>query len=362
MQSKSPIMRLVLVIVSLVLTLTGEFYLVIIGFSSIISLAVYNDRSAFRKLGKPRFWLFSIVVILLAGMLLGKNPRMIGGIPFSSEGFQAGLMMNLRAFTLVLGFVLITRTISQDRFLNLTTRIGLPHYVPAFQTALSTLGQMKDSFNNNRSQGSLLRFDSLVNILLMAKQLSCDPSLNKVRIFGITGKRMQGKTTLIKKIHIAARNRGIAACGFVQERCMDQDGKTTSYNLVSLRTGEEVVIAQKNDSGGFSFNDEAFDLAAKWLTRDCTESPVILVDEMGMLESQGKGHTPGVLSAIGSFPDKTWVMTLRKDKLLLLRDIFRIDEKAILDLDKSDADVEGFVEDVILTFNHQYHKVHQAKK
>ena len=49
------------------------------GFLLIVLWTLVTDRAVFRKVGKPRFWIFTIVITLLAGLLLGRDPESVMG-------------------------------------------------------------------------------------------------------------------------------------------------------------------------------------------------------------------------------------------------------------------------------------------
>ena len=346
MSKKTSTVLKLIIFIALILTLIGNKLTVSAGLVLAVSLALSFDRKAFKRLGKPKFWVFTLTIIVLAGMLLGKNPRIITGIPISLDGLLAGLIMSIRAFTLILCFVMISRTITRDRFLQLTTRIGLPHYVPAFQTALETLPRMKEAFQESRRRGKgMFGMETLIDFLLLAKQLTLNPAKDETKVFGVTGSKEVGKTTLIKKIVRIASEKGIPVGGFVQERIIDEANNTCGYKVVSIATGEELIIAEKSVDSGFNFNDKAFNAAADWLKQDASDCNLLLVDEMGMIESHGEGHLHGVMSVLRDFPGRIWVMALRKDRLEQLVDLLGIDMDVVIDLDEDEAG--EFIEEVL---------------
>jgi len=340
--------RLIIVLIALALTLTGSPFAVPVGFTVVLIAGLAGDRSAFRRLGKPRFWVFSVMIVLAAGLLLGREPRPVFGVPVSMEGLQAGLIMNLRAFTLVLGFVLVSRSLTQDQFLSLTGRVGLPYYVPAFNQALETLPQMKNAWSASKTSGRMFGFNALVDFLIFAKRLAQNPVSGGLKIYAVTGRRFSGKTTLLKRLHQQAVKKGIKAGGIIQLRFSDEVNNVEGYKVVSLNTGETMVIAEKQVGESFRFHDEAFRAAVFWLEKDAEICDLILVDEMGMLEAKGAGYAPAVLSLLEKYPGKVWVMALRKDKLLQLCDVFVINHNSVLDLDKRDRDVDPFVNIILL--------------
>lgn len=347
MVKKSNQVKIVAVFTALALTLAGNKFAVLAGFLLSLTVALYFDRTSFRKLGKLRFWIFSIAVVLLAGLLLGKNPQQELGITISLEGLLAGFVMNLRAFTIILSFVMLARSLTQDRFLQLTSRMGLPHYIPAFQEALQTLPRMKNAMKLSGQKLWVFSIDNLVGFLLMAKQLTRNPIPEGVIIFGVTGRRMQGKTTLLRSIKAEANKAGIKAGGFIQERFTDTESGTRGYKVVSLMEYGSLVIAERDSDTPYRFSNGAFREAAMWLDKDVEHSRLLIVDEMGVLEARGEGHASGVLSVLTKYTNKVWVIALRKDKLNELTGIFGVEEERLFDLDKRKDDIELFIEQIL---------------
>jgi len=336
-----------MVIAALILALTGSDYAILCGLCVVLVTALYCDRSAFRRLGRPRFWLFSLVVVLLAGLLLGRDPQKILGLSVSIEGLRAGLIMNVRAYALVLGLVLISRSVTRNSFLRLTTRIGLPHYVPAFKTALEILPRMQSAWRDSRGKNRRFGFSTLVDFLLLARDLAGSDYRDEVTVFALTGRRLSGKTTLLRRIYREAVKKGIQVGGYLQERFRDDENRLEGFKLVSLTTAEEITIAERSPGEPYSFNDGAFEMAASWLARDADPCRLLLVDEMGMLESRGEGHAPGVTEVLSRYPHKVWVMTLRKDRLDALTARFYIKRDNLINLDIEAVDREGFINRVI---------------
>ncbi len=340
-------LRNTLIITAFLITLTGRIYFVAAGLTVILLIALTSDRKVMRRIGKPQFWIFSAVAIALAGLLLGKNPHQISGISLSVEGFTAGLLMSARAFTLILGFVLLSRTIDQERFLYITQKIGLPHYVPAFQTALETLPQMKQAFAESKRGGGFIRMESLIDFILLAKNLAYSPPLKSVKVYGVTGDRNSGKTTFLRTLAKAAAKTNVPIGGFVQDRFTDGAGGRFGYKIASLTSGDSRIIAERKDSHPFRFNSEAFESAAEWLKKDVANSQILIIDELGVLEAKGEGHLPALLSAMPLYPDKIWIVAFRKDRLDSFRDLFDLTDANLIDLDMDGGERDGFVRKIL---------------
>ena len=108
--------------------------------------------------------------------------------------------------------------------------------------------------------------------------------------FSVTGIPGSGKTAFLTSLVQKSAQRGIEAGGFVQKRVVDQAGITIAYDLLRVRTGEQMRVATRNEHGGFAFDAEAFRAALDWVKQDFKVAKLIVVDELGIIEIQGRGH------------------------------------------------------------------------
>jgi len=236
---------------------------------------------------------------------------------------------------------MLAQNIKRDRILQLTGKIGLPHFAPAFETAVETLPYLKQAYAEKETVEKS-RFQSLINILLFADILASRNKAEDVIIFAITGKRSQGKTEFILKLHKHCCENNISAGGYVQNRFLEENQKPSGYNVTNLSNNESVKIAEKNiePQTGHQFFSEAFIKAAGWLREESSKCQLMLVDELGILEAKGLGHAPAIKYCLEKFPAKIWVMTLRKDKRNQIMKLFDIDPTNIFDLDETSTNTD----------------------
>lgn len=124
----------------------------------------------------------------------------------------------------------------------------------------------------------------------------------------ISGKKNEGKTTKLKQLLEGRTD----VSGFVAEKVYDC-GRVTTYKLINIRTGEKCTIARlaslplpqgwgesvghgpfKFSQSGFKWAKDLFEAAQK---EDCA---AFVIDELGKLELQGKGHAELIRSALNS--------------------------------------------------------------
>ncbi len=339
----------IVAVVVAVLCLTGHPAAVIAGFFLVVSWVFIVERAVFRRVGTPRFWAFSVVITVLAGLLLGKNPATTLGLPFSYDGLMAGVFMNLRGFSLVTATVLLTRSVKPERFQGVTNRIGIENFNPAFSAALETLPRMRGALLSIWKEKRTSTVTALARLLLMATDLAQGPPLSRSRFFGVTGRRGSGKTALLKRLAKDAEARGLRTGGFFQKRIDDEAGRTVAYEVERWHGGQSLPLARGREAQGFEFDQSAFAAAAEWLFQDLREADLILIDEIGLLESRGEGHAPALLAVAAKKPGVTIVATLRKDKIADLAEWLGFDRDRILNLDKSGADWDAFITEVLET-------------
>jgi nucleoside-triphosphatase THEP1 len=112
----------------------------------------------------------------------------------------------------------------------------------------------------------------------------------------LTGGVGSGKTTYLRSAIPLIRKRGVAVDGYLSERVMD--GVTAAgYDLVDLQNGRRCRLLRRSAGGGadhvgpFETDAEGFAAAEGIIARSRT-SDLLVVDEMGRLELEGKGVWP----------------------------------------------------------------------
>jgi nucleoside-triphosphatase THEP1 len=285
-------------------------------------------------------------VTLLAGLLLGTGERVpLAGVPVSPEGLVAGLLMNLRAFTLVLGGTLLASAVTRDRFIAFTSRLGLRHFDPAFTTALETMPRVSRSWARARGRERASRFRAVARLLVMLSDLARWSPAPARGLLGVTGRRGAGKTSLLAEAGRRAEEEGLRVGGILQERSDDRL-ETVGYMVRRWGTGEELQLARRRPEGGFSFSLEAFGAADRWLREDGARADLLLVDELGLLEAKGGGHAGAVAALLQRQPPPLLLAALRKDKLGELAERFGFGREEVLDLDDG-GESEAFLAQVL---------------
>jgi hypothetical protein len=155
-----------------ILALIDYPWTVLSGFLLSLIFCLFVDRRVPRRLGKPKFWIFSTVITLLAGLLLGENPEEFYGIQVSWDGMWMGLLMTLRAFTLVVAVITIFQNITRERFIAMTSKVGLKNFDPAFSTAMETLPQVKEAWKEARNTEKTSFLRAVARLLLVFAEIA----------------------------------------------------------------------------------------------------------------------------------------------------------------------------------------------
>ncbi|MBD3166005.1 DUF2478 domain-containing protein [bacterium] len=329
--------------------LSGSMVAVAISSAVALLYGVTVDRTTLHRIGRPAFWGVMIVVTSAAGLLLG-DPQHEGiATGFSVEGLQAGVMMSLRAFSLVFAGVLLARSLSRERIIGLGRRVGLPHLDPAFRTALDTLPHVQRSLGEARKKHRTFQAPVLV-LADLAMWVRYETARRAV-LFGVTGRKGAGKTSLLRDLACEARRAGKNVGGFVQTADGHRDTHKQQERVERISAagepGESIGLGDRRPGKGFDFDDEAFETVAQWLQSAGERCDLLLVDELGLLEAKGLGHAWAVDRVRVEQPTLVLVAALRKDRLTRLARVFDLDSSHILDLDRETYDLEAWKQNVI---------------
>jgi len=230
-----------------------------------------------------RMSLWSGIVILsaLAGLLLGR--------------WQAGVQMGLRAVLLTLGFSCIGEELRNPVLRRAMERLGGRPFFDAVEQAFSALpgvfAGLPPGAQFLRSPVASLRAAvSRAPVLLAA--------LEQGRVFIITGGRGAGKSTLVLSLAESLCGRGVCVGG-ISAPGFWEDGRRGGFDLVDLRTSQRRLLCRRDGpghwavQGSFRFAPEAFSFGLQALADASRHDvDVLMVDEVGPLELQGRGWAP----------------------------------------------------------------------
>ncbi len=170
----------------------------------------------------------------------------------------------------------------------------------------------------------------------------------------IVGARGTGKSTHATRVVELLQRRGVRVGGFFQKATEDELGRR-SYDLHRLVTGEVLALARPTTGQelpghttycSFSFVDEAFIKACRWVEQDLGSCPVIIIDEVSKVEVSGQGHHDAIRCALAAGDDTVVVLCVRADQLFYVVEKIELEDDAagLLEVPASEEDILAFVE------------------
>ena len=130
---------------------------------------------------------------------------------------------------------------------------------------------------------------------------------NQVSIILVVGLKNSGKTAFLEHLLKRAKNLGFLIGGFLS-RGNIADNHKKEYFLEDLQTGSRHLLAattthasRKIRYGSYHFNPKAFELGNQLLLQNF-HSDLLVLDEFGPLELQGKGFRPAFDVIIEKYP------------------------------------------------------------
>jgi len=117
------------------------------------------------------------------------------------------------------------------------------------------------------------------------------------RMILITGDPQSGKSTLLETLISVLRGQHITTAGILAKGLWDS-GVRSGFHLIDLKRNERVQLARrlthrKKDSIAFEFFPSGIQAGQRALSRaSCAGADVVIVDEVGRLETDGKGWAP----------------------------------------------------------------------
>jgi molybdenum cofactor guanylyltransferase len=124
--------------------------------------------------------------------------------------------------------------------------------------------------------------------------------VNRPRVILFVGPVFSGKSLFVERLVGAIRSAGFSVSGFFQRGVFDGNGCKIGYDLVGLASGAARPIARLSVAGDrWEFDDAVFETALGEVREG---ADLVLIDEVGHLEIEGKGHSAAVDRALACSP------------------------------------------------------------
>lgn len=158
----------------------------------------------------------------------------------------------------------------------------------------------------------------------------------------LSGEGQSGKTTLLAALVALLRREGVKVSGILAEGLW-KNGVRSGFNLIDLSDNSLIPLARRipdNDlHTGIPFDFFETGLAAgmKALSPEsCADADVVIVDEVGFLELQGKGWSSSLQSLL-EIEGMVHVWAVRQKLLDRVRAAWRLEAAPIITLEEPDT-------------------------
>ncbi len=283
----------------LVLLITGIFVInysplwlsTLVSLTYIFFVVKYYDKAVFH-LRKKKFWLQLLVITFISSLFWNK---FTSGDIFSIEGMIVGYKITLRAAMMIVGFSALSVELKNPFVKNLLYNKGLRNLYWAMELSFSSLPSVMKIANPEKSIRSPLEFFPLM--LNQADKLltTFEDQINS-NIIIITGDTQSGKTNFLSKIQRSLQEKTIVQVGFIADSLYEGE-QIKGHILKDLSTGKSFRISYRvpkenaQKVGRFFLLNEGLEFGKNILQRiiHSNRKDVIIVDEVGRLELDGKG-------------------------------------------------------------------------
>lgn len=283
----------------LVLLITGIFVInysplwlsTLVSLTYIFFVVKYYDSAVFH-LRKKKFWLQLLAITFISSLFWNK---FTSGDIFSVEGMIVGYKITLRAAMMIVGFSALSVELKNPFVKNLLYNKGLRNLYWAMELSFSSLPSVMKIANPEKSIMSPFEFFPLM-LNQADKLLSTFEDQINSNVIVITGDTQSGKTNFLRKIQESLVEKSLGQVGFIAESIYE-DEQIKGHILKDLSTNQSFRISYrdyKNNAqnvGRFYLLNEGLEFGKQILQRiiHAKRKDVLIVDEVGRLELDGKG-------------------------------------------------------------------------
>jgi nucleoside-triphosphatase THEP1 len=303
-------------------------------------------KGQLRMIRKPLFWLLFFVITMLSALVIDGAQSGFQG--FSSRGLLTGLLMNVRAFTLITGFSVIGYELSNPFIRDFFIRKGARNFYLSMEVASKALPMV---IANLPRPLLFLTKPRRVFAFLIVKT---DDWLEELRVTQfprpgvviITGEVHSGKTSFLKKLILSLQSEGIKVGGFCSEAVFEEQERK-GYDLLSADGLQRFPLSRTDQKGGvqigsYYVSQEAMNRAMEMLlqeSRSAAGPPVgpLVVDEIGPWELAGHGWAR-VLPPLLACRDLAMIWVVRKKIVNAAIAKWNLADPLIIDVSEQSAD------------------------
>ncbi len=277
-------------IITALVLLNATSWFIWMGSVLIIStIWIFRYKRALRRLSKPTFWVFFVVITMLTAFAFNKMQSQS-----LSNGFLIGLQMNFRAATIVLGFSVLGTELYNPRIRQFFMQTSMKQLPLALELSFQSLPMMIAHLPDSRA---MIKNPVSVVCQIISQiewRLNDVKSQLSRKIFIVTGSVGEGKTTRIQEIVEALKTQNISIGGILSPRIME-NGTTIGYDILDIATNERAAFLRIADGeklpriGSYSILSEGIKTGCKALRHSHNNKQLVVIDEVGKLELSNMG-------------------------------------------------------------------------
>jgi nucleoside-triphosphatase THEP1 len=259
----------------------------------IIILWSFRYKDSLRRISKPKFWIFFVIITLLTAFVFSRTE--VGEIDILN-GLLTGIQMNFRAALIIVGFSVLGTELYNPKIRDFFSRTSFRHLPLALELAVESLPDFIASIPDFKSlaKNPVSVFYNVISHA-SSRLTEIQEKIFTQRIFIISGSRSEGKTTFIKNLTNELKKQNFSVGGIFAERVM-KGNNTTGYDLVDIETGRREILLRQDEErwtskiGKYHINPEGLKFGCSILDSDnLKDKKVAVIDEVGLLELDDKG-------------------------------------------------------------------------
>jgi len=217
----------------------AELVYIVVFLGVYIAFSIYHYGNSFKHLRKPSFWIFFIVITLLAGFLMpGEDGEM-----FSMAGLIVGVKMNIRAAFVLLSFAAISKELKNPIIKSILYKRGFANLYQAMELAFMVLPASISAFPKvkNMIRQPVQSIAELILYLEVILEMVKEKHNKLPPIIIISGNIQEGKTTFVEKVIKRLARKNIKTAGFLAKVIYDGENRT-GYQLKDLSSPKSELL------------------------------------------------------------------------------------------------------------------------
>lgn len=312
-------LNFILIIFSFFLLNRTEWYVWCSAITLIVIVWSLRYRRAMRRLSKPGFWVFFVVITLITAFVFTKTR---GDENFWRTGFLTGIQMNFRAMIIITGFAVLGTELYNPSVRNFFMNTSFRNLPLSVELSVESLPSFIATIPDFRS---LIKDPVSIfhQVLSQASSRFAEIRERNRKIFFISGAKGEGKTLFTKQIIEILSKGNIKVAGILSERVTSGE-ETTGYDIFDIEKGKTTpflrsAISEGARIGKFLIVPEGLG-EGKRILHSCIHGKrkIVVIDEVGRLEVSGNGWAPEIDELL-KHSGNHLVIVVREDFIEMIR-------------------------------------------